>query len=86
MLPTNRLDFIENIDPIFIQKMKDIRAMYMALDELIAMQFPDYPLVQDIGQSTAAIRAAQMARDNLEASLQYAIKTFCLLGEQKNEQ
>jgi len=82
MLPNNRLDFISNIDPKFVAKMTDIRGMYMCLDELIASQFPDYPLVQEpTGQTSAAMRSAQLARTNLEISLQYAIKTFCLLGE-----
>ncbi len=56
--------------------------MYKCLDEVISDQFPDYPLVQEpVGQTTAAVRTAQLARTNLEISLQYAIKTFCLLGE-----
>ncbi len=82
MLATNRLDFIDKIDPKFIEKMRNIRGMYMALDNLIAMQFPDYPVLQVKGQTAAAFRSAELARTNLEISLQYTIKTLCLLGEQ----
>ncbi len=81
MLPDNRLDFISLIEPNRVNQMSNIRAMYIALDSLIAGQFPDYPQVAN----APAVRAAQLARTNLEISLQYAIKTFCLLGEIKPE-
>lgn len=73
----NRLDFISDIKPGAIDKMKNIRKMYIALDEIIQIQ--EVKCEQE--NIKAGVRTAELARMNLETSLQYAIKTLCLLGE-----
>lgn len=80
MLPDNRLDFISNIKPEYIDRMKTIRTLYQHLDEVIRLQFNE-----DRVLPPEAFRTAALARTNLETSLQYAIKTLCLLGEVKDE-
>ena len=74
----NRLDFISNIDPVGIEEMITMRKKFMALDaDMIAIQ---------LNQSScgASARALALARTNLEISLQYAIKTLCLVYEIKD--
>jgi hypothetical protein len=86
MLPDNRLDFISNIDPRYIDRMTTFRTLYQNLDELIRLEFNEdivYPN-EDAVYPTEAFRTAALARTNLETSLQYAIKTLCLLGEIKD--
>jgi hypothetical protein len=78
VLPDNRLDFITNIHPDYIQKMTDTRAMFIALDELLRMQIKD-----DSTNKAEASRTASIARTHLEIACQFTIKTFCLLGEIK---
>jgi hypothetical protein len=72
----NRLDYISNIDKGCIDKMTNIRGMFMALDELIGMQ-------GDKMSSAAGCRAVSLSRTHLEISLQFAIKALCILGEIK---
>ncbi len=78
MLQDNRLDFISNIDPLMIESMTRVRQIYMEIDEVL----------REIDQhekfiSSGAVRVIALARTHLEISLQFAIKTFCLLGELK---
>ena len=73
----NRLDYIRNIEENCINKMTDLRGMYMALDSLIGSQGD---LMKD---NRAGQRAVSLARANLEISLQFTIKALCLLGEIK---
>ena len=72
-----RLDFISNIQQGAIDKMTEIRRMYINLDKIISVQ------ADKMLENPAGLRAASLARTHLEISLQYAIKTLCLLGEIK---
>lgn len=73
-----RLDFINNIQPGAIEKMTHLRQMYIAIDGIINVQG------DKLKDNPAGLRAASLARTHLEISLQYAIKTLCLLGELKD--
>lgn len=73
-----RLDFIKNIEELAVEKMTNVRNEYIALDMTI-QEFEDaYPNV-----TNEAARCISIARTHLETSLQYAIKSLCLLGEIK---
>ncbi len=71
-----RLDFITDIQPGYIEKMTRIRKEYMSLDEALKV-------ASEYTEDKAALRTIALARTNLEISLQYAIKSLCLLGEVK---
>lgn len=73
-----RLDYIDNIRPGAIEKMSNLRQMYIAIDGIIDIQG------DKLSDNPAGQRAASLARTYLEISLQYAIKTLCLLGEIKD--
>lgn len=76
-----RLDFISDIQPGAIEKMKEIRGMYIALDDIIKIQGEKC----ETDEKAAGVRAASLARTHLEIALQYSIKTLCLLGENIDE-
>lgn len=80
MLPKNRLDFITNIDEKFIQKMTDMRADFIELDDkvrwLAALEESDK---EGVG------RCLSLARTNIETALMYTIKALCLMGEKVND-
>ncbi len=73
----NRLDFISNIRSDYLEKMREIRAAYIQLDVLLQDFVDDDNYDADCG----APRTIALARTNLEISLQYAIKSLCLIGE-----
>lgn len=77
----NRLDFISDIQPGAIEKMKEIREMFIALDKIITIQ-GEKCQSENIA---AGVRTASLSRTHLETSLQFAIKTLCLLGETKKD-
>lgn len=74
-----RLDFINNIEPAFVEQMTRLRQVYIGMDEALM-------LIADQAAETsnqAAARSIALARTNLEIALQYTIKSLCLLGEIK---
>ncbi len=73
----NRLDFISNIDSEYVSRMTEIRKKFIALDKEIGMM-ADEPTA-----SAASHRTVALARTHIETSLQFAIKSLCLLGEIK---
>lgn len=77
-----RLDFINNIRHEMIEAMTVIRKMYIELDS--ELQCVD-DVVCDDENKQAALRCVSIARTHLETSLQYAIKSLCLVGEIKND-
>ena len=71
-----RLDFIDKIDPIEIQRMTEIRNKFIELDDglkKIADEINDF----------AGLRCVSLARTNLEIALQFSIKSLCISGEIK---
>ena len=77
-MQNNRLDFIKNIDEEAINAMKRARELYIELDNFLQdlEDMPEY-------SSSGAARTVSIARTNLEISLQFAIKSLCLVGEIK---
>lgn len=81
MLPDNRLDFISNIEPEFINMMIGARADFIKMDsELRALS--DLPEAQKDGVN----RLISLARTNIETACMYTIKALCLMGEVKPEE
>lgn len=81
MLPDNRLDFISNIEPEFINMMTGARADFIKMDsELRALI--DLPEAQKDGVN----RLISLARTNIETACMYTIKALCLMGEVKPEE
>ena len=72
----NRLDYIGNFLPGVIEKMSQLRQLYIALDnELVKL-----------GDSQLGHRNLALARTDLEQSLMNAIKVLCLQGEKKHNE
>jgi len=78
MLPDNRLDFITGIDELMIDSMSRIRERFIEIDEALR-GCDEHANFKDSG----AARTIALARTHLEMSLQFAIKSLCLLGEIK---
>ncbi len=74
-----RLDFISNIHPNYIEKMKTVRQMFIAIDDLLQICAND---AQEQSLHAAA-RSIAIARSNNESACQNAIKSLCILGENK---
>lgn len=72
-----RLDFINNIDPMYIQKMTEIRKGFIAIDNLL-MGIADEAAAKN---DAAASRSVAIARTSNEAACQSTIKSLCILGE-----
>lgn len=77
----NRLDFMTNIDKEGIDLMTMYRQAYISLDESLR-ELTKHP---ERSMESASLRTLELARTNLETSLQYAIKTLCILYENKSE-
>ena len=77
-LPDIRLDFINNIDPQFIDMMTVMRAEFIGMDNKLrimgGLEAADKPGVA---------RCMALARTHLETALQYGIKSLCIMGEVK---
>ncbi len=72
-----RLDFINNISQAHIDRMSAIRLKFIEIDnELKAM-------ADEALNEPAAARCVALARTNNEAACQSAIKSLCILGENK---
>lgn len=72
-----RLDFISNIHPEAIERMANLRQMFILLDEQLKA------INDEMNGESAGLRACALARTNLEIALQYTIKSLCIMGEQK---
>lgn len=72
-----RLDYISNIRDTSIWRMTELRKQFIALDEDLKR------ICDDMGGDGAGLRAISIARTHLETGLQFAIKSLCILGEQK---
>lgn len=81
MLPDNRLDFISNIDPDYINMMTDLRKDFIALDARLRLLG-----TIESSKKDGVGRCLSIARTNIETACQYAIKSLCLMGEIKPEQ
>ena len=77
MASDNRLDFISKISEPAVERMKLIRSQYISLDNELK-DIHDLLHQRDIYEGK---RTIALARTNLEVSLQFAIKSLCLLGE-----
>lgn len=73
-----RLDFIQKINPAYIEKMTEIRKGFIAVDELLK-SFADEAQTRNLG---AAARTVALARTANESACQSAIKSLCILGEE----
>ena len=78
MLPSNRLDFIKQIDQEYIDMMTELRKEFIALDEKLRILGS-----MDNAKRDGVGRCLSLARTNIETGLQYAIKALCLMGEQE---
>ncbi len=72
-----RLDYINGINPTYVEMMTTIRGMFDAIDTSLKV------LADEAASNPAAARAIAIARTNNEAASMYAIKTLCILGEVK---
>jgi hypothetical protein len=73
-----RLDFINNIDPAYIEKMTEIRKGFIAVDDLLKGIADE---ASERGRLSAS-RTIALARTFNEQALQSTIKSLCILGEQ----
>lgn len=80
MLPDNRLDFITNIDPEFINMMTGARADFIKMDAELRKLSANMMAGKD-----GVNRCISLARTNLEQACMYTIKALCLMGEIKPE-
>lgn len=76
MLPDNRLDFINDIDTLFIGMMKGAREDFIKIDNKLR-EVSDLPQAKRDGVN----RLISLARTNIETSCMYTIKALCLMGE-----
>lgn len=79
MAMDNRLDFIYDIEPSCIDDMTEIRKRFIELDAKLV----DIAKKLEEKHKTAGVRSIALARTNIEASLMYAIKSLCILGEKE---
>lgn len=78
MLPDNKLDFITNIDPEYVDMMNNLRKEFIGLDVRIRLLGS-----LDDSKKEGAARCLSIARTNLESACMYAIKSLCIMGENK---
>jgi len=74
-----RLDYIANINQRYLDKIREIRKMYIDLD-LALQEFEDD---ENFSAECGAVRSVSIARTHLETSSMYANKALCLMGENK---
>jgi hypothetical protein len=72
-----RLDFISNISPEVEFEMTRLRRAFIEIDNRLKIMSDQ---IEEM-QKPAAQRTVALARTNLEISLQYAIKSLCIMGE-----
>lgn len=73
-----RLDFIQKINPVYIEKMTLIRKLFIELDNSL-MPMADEAQSKNL---PAAARTVALARTANESACQSAIKSLCILGEE----
>jgi hypothetical protein len=74
-----RLDFVSKLDPVYIEKMTEIRKGFIAVDDLLRGMADEA-----IGNANeAAKRTIDLARTFNEQACQSTNKSLCLLGEVK---
>lgn len=71
-----RLDFINKINPEFINKMTEIRNKFIVLDNELRK------INDEMNGDSAGLRAIALARTHIETSCMYAIKSLCIAGEE----
>jgi len=76
----NRLDYIGKFKDGAVEKMTEIRAKFVALDEELRMLACNSESVDPAFNRTLAL-----ARTHIETASMYAIKSVCLKYEDKNE-
>lgn len=74
-----RLDFINNINPMYVEKMTEIRKGFIAIDNLLQGMADEATSKND----SAAARCVALARTANEQACQSTIKSLCILGEIK---
>lgn len=74
-----RLDFVNEINPAYIEKTREIRKGFIAVEDLLK-GIADEASEQ---KNAAAARTIALARTFNEQACQYTIKSLCLLGEIK---
>lgn len=84
MLPDNRLDFITNIDPQFIDMMIQLRQDFIMLDEKLRI----FSSLEPFNQKEGVARCLSLSRTKLEEALtkleealHYGIKSLYIMGE-----
>jgi hypothetical protein len=75
-----RLDFISDIDPKYLKASADLRKEFIALDRKLR-ELSIHPDAKKEGAS----RCLSLARTNMETACMYAIKSLCIMGENKEE-
>jgi len=78
-----RLDSINKIHPMYIEKMTEIRKGFLAVDDLLQGMADEARKKSDADSGCAASRAVALARTANEQACQYTIKSLCILGEMK---
>jgi hypothetical protein len=74
-----RLDFISNINPVYVEKMTEIRKGFIAVDDLLK----GMAMEASLKNNSAASRSVALARTANESACQSTIKSLCILGEVK---
>ena len=74
-----RLDFISDIHPAYIEKMKEIRKGFIAIDDLLKGMADE----ASSQKNSSASRTVALARTFNEQACQSTIKSLCILGENK---
>jgi hypothetical protein len=73
-----RLDFISAIRADYIARMSEVRKKFIEIDEALK-------IMADETKDAATSRTIALSRTYNEQACQSAIKSLCLLGEQKAE-
>ena len=74
----NRLDSINKIEPIYIDRMTELRKKFIELDRELGLMAEE-----DTVTGASLFRAISLSRTHIEIALQFAIKSLCLMGEIK---
>jgi len=72
-----RLDYIQNIEPEYTERMRELRMMFIEID----MALQEIEDDTQFNSESGALRTLSLARTHLETSCMYGIKSLCLVGE-----
>lgn len=78
MAMDNRLDFITNIAPNYIEPLTKLREQFITLDKELQVICNDL----EAKQLAAGLRTIALSRTHLETALQFGIKSLCIAGEE----